>query len=129
MKRLVILLALPALLTCALAKAERPTRTGLGLSTVISPGELKVTPGMWYYDQALRRYNDPKAMVRAKAEYCAWQRAKRLAAMRWFGFSNSRPRASADPYNGDYSPRWTANPGYFPSRWNGVGQAGAYYIR
>ncbi|NLF06896.1 MAG: hypothetical protein GX594_02820, partial [Pirellulaceae bacterium] len=120
MKRLVILLALPFLFTCSAAIAQKPTAAGLGLNAVGSSGELKITPDMWFYDQELRRHKDPKEMVRAKAEYRAWQRTKRLAAMRWFGFSNSRPQASADPFNGDYSPRWTANPGYYPYRWNGV---------
>ncbi|MBN1394017.1 MAG: hypothetical protein JW959_03215 [Pirellulales bacterium] len=107
----------------------KPLNSGLGLNAVVSPGELKATPEMWFYDQAMRQYNNPKAMVRLKAEFHAWQRMRRLASMRWFGLSNSRPMASADPYCGDYAPRWTANPGYFPDRWNGVGQAGAYYVR
>ena len=131
MKRLVILIlfALPVLFSYGTAQAQKPTTTGLGLNAVVSPGELQVTPEMWFYDQAMRQYNDPKMMVRARAEFRAWQRYRRLASMRWFGFSNTRPCASPDPFNGDYSPRWTANPGYFPSRWNGVGQAGAYYVR
>lgn len=129
MKRLAILLALPLFLTSGVAQAQKPLDTGLGLNSVVSPGELKATPEMWFYDQAIQQYNNPKMMVRAKAEYRARQRTRRLESMRWFGFSNSRPRASADPYNGDYSPRWTANAGYFPDRWNGVGQAGAYYVR
>ncbi|MBU4273961.1 MAG: hypothetical protein KKA28_19180 [Planctomycetes bacterium] len=129
MKRLAILLALPLFLTSGVAQALKPLDAGLGLNTVVSPGELKATPEMWFYDQAMQQYNNPKMLVRARAEYRAWQRTRRLESMRWFGFSNVRPRASADPYNGDYSPRWTANPGYFPDRWNGVGQAGAYYVR
>jgi len=83
---------------------------------------MKATPEMWFYDQALRRYNDPKTAVREKADFRAVQRERRLEAMRWFGLSNSRPHASSDPFHGDYSPVWVASPGYFPSRWNGVRQ-------
>ncbi len=131
MKRLATLLAILSFLTAgaAYANAQQSARGGIGLNTAISPGELKVTPEMWFYDQSMRHYNNPEMLVRARAEYRAWQRSRRLASMRWFGFSNSRPRASADPFNGDYSPRWTANPGYFPNRWNGVGQVGTYYLR
>jgi hypothetical protein len=124
MKRLVLALALPLLLTVAVANAERPTAAGLGIDSVVSPGELKATPEMWFYDQAMRQYKDPKMAVRARAEFRANQRQQRLESMRWFGFSNARPRASSDPFNSDYSPGWTANPGYYPWRWNGVAQAG-----
>ncbi len=66
--------------------------------TSISPGELKATPEMWFYEQYMRQYQDPKMAVRANAEFQADQRQRRLEAMHWFGFSNSRPRACSDPY-------------------------------
>ncbi|MGW8258281.1 MAG: hypothetical protein ACWGMZ_12405, partial [Thermoguttaceae bacterium] len=69
--------------------------------SLISPGEVKATPEMWFYEQAMRQYQDPKMMVRANAEFRARQRQRRLAAMRWFGQSNSRPHANSDPFNGD----------------------------
>ena len=47
---------------------------------------------MWFYDQAMRQYKDPKMAVRAKAEFRAQERMRRLESMKWFGFSNSRPR-------------------------------------
>jgi hypothetical protein len=127
MRRLAIAFAVPLLLTVGVARAERPAAAGLGIDSVVSPGELKATPEMWFYDQALRQYKDPKMAVRASAEFRAEQRMRRLASMRWFGFSNSRPSASSDPYHGDYSPKWTSNPGYYPSRWNGVGPSAFYY--
>jgi hypothetical protein len=121
MKRLVIALALPLLLTAGAARADRPLAGGLGVDSVVSPGDVKATPEMWFYDQSMRQYKDPKMAVRAKAEFRSEQRQRRLETMRWFGFSNSRPRASSDPFHGDYSPGWVSNPGYYPSRWNGVG--------
>ncbi|MBN2578808.1 MAG: hypothetical protein JXB10_07440 [Pirellulales bacterium] len=50
------------------------------------------------------------------------QRQRRLAAMRWFGISNSRPRWSADVYNWDQSPGWASNNPAYPYRWQAVGQ-------
>jgi hypothetical protein len=120
MKRLAVALALSFLLA-AVARAEKPAAAGLRLDSVPS-GELTITPEMWFYEQALRQYKDPKMAVRAQAELRTEMRQRRLESMRWFGFSNSRPRASSDPFHGDYSPRWTANPGYYPSRWSGTGQ-------
>jgi hypothetical protein len=89
--------------------------------TSISPGELKATPEMWFYEQSVKQYQDPKMAVRANAEFQADQRQRRLAAMRWFGMSNSRPRACSDPMHGDYSPGWTSNNSTYPNRWEGIG--------
>ena len=122
MKRLAISSTLLLLLAAAPVRGEKPVAAGLGSGMIISSGELKATPDMWFYEQALRQYQDPKMAVRAKAEIRSRQRMHRIAAMKWFGFSNSRPRASSDPFHNDYSPGWVANPGYYPSRWNGVGQ-------
>ena len=126
MKRLAISFALLLLLTAGAAYAQKPVPARLGLETTVSPGELKATPEMWFYEQSLRQYKDPKMAVRAKAEVYAHQRLRRLESMKWFGFSNSRPRASSDPFSGDYSPGWVANPGYYPARWGGMSQAGVY---
>jgi hypothetical protein len=122
MKRLAIFCAVFSLLTVASARAERPIAAGLGLDAPTSPGELKTTPDMWFYQQAMRQYQDPKMAVRAQADLRARQRQCRLETMKWFGLSNSRPRVSSDPYNGDYSPGWVANPGYYPWRWSGLSQ-------
>ncbi len=129
MKRLVLALALPIVFSAGIARAERPVAVGLGLDSFVSPGEIKATPEMWFYDQAMRQYKDPKMAVRAKAEYRAAQRQRRLESMKWFGMSNSRPTANSDPIHGDYSPSWVANPGYYPLRWNGVAQASGATVR
>ncbi len=75
---------------------------------------------MWFYQQAMRQYQDPKVAVRHAAELRRQQRQQRLAAMEWYGLSNSRPRASSDPFHGDYSPGWAANNLYYPYRWTGA---------
>lgn len=124
MNRLAIVGAALFLLFANVARAERPAPTrgaGLGRDTAMSSGELKITPEMWFYDQNVRHYNDPKMAVRAQAQIRAEQRLRRLESMKWFGFSNSRPRASSDPYHGDYSAGWTANPSNYPLRWSGLG--------
>ncbi len=123
MKRLAIASALALILLPASVRAERPLTPAPSLSTAVSTSELKATPEMWFYDQAMRQYKDPKAVVRANAEYRNEQRMRRIESLKWFGLSNSRPVVSSDPFNGDYAPRWVSNPGYYPYRWNGVGQA------
>jgi hypothetical protein len=91
-------------------------------SPTLSPGEVQATPEMWFYEQERLFYADPKNAVRANAEYRAYQRARRMAALKWYGFSNSRPMASPDPVHGTYSPRWVGN-GYIPSYWVGAGNS------
>ncbi len=88
----------------------------------ISPGEVTATPEMWFYQQELEQYHDPKLAVRRKAEFRAEQRQRRMAALKWFGFSNQRPTAGVDCLHGDYSPAWTANNSHYPFRWSGYGQ-------
>jgi hypothetical protein len=122
MKRLAILSALFMFVAVAAVHAEKPLGTGLGPDPVVSLGDLKATPEMWFYDQARREYQDPKMAVRAMADLRSQQRQRRIESMKWFGFSNSRPRASSDPFHNDYSPGWVATPGYYPSRWGGVSQ-------
>ena len=97
-------------------------------SGVLSAGTVPATAEMWFYEQQLREYLNPKLAVRRKAEFKSKQRNQRLAASRWFGFSNLRPTASPDPFNGDYSPSWTGADVLHPYRWNGCGYAaGVYY--
>jgi hypothetical protein len=88
-------------------------------SGIISPGDLKPSENMWFYQQAMRQYADPKLAVRHAAELRRQQRQQRLASMDWYGLSNSRPQASSDPVHSDYSPGWTANNLYYPYRWTG----------
>jgi hypothetical protein len=68
-----------------------------------------VTPELWVYSQEMRRHDDPAQAVRRKAEARAAQRMQRVAAMKWFGFSNARPQASTTPMMGSYSPAWVGN--------------------
>lgn len=82
----------------------------------ISPSQM--TPEMYLYLHELKRYDDPKQAVRRKAELKTAQRNQRLAAQKWFGVSNARPMASAQPFMDLYSPRWVGN-GYNSFDWIG----------
>ena len=76
------------------------------------------TPALWLYQQEIQRHDDPQQAVRRKAELKAAQRRDRLAARKWYGYSNIRPTASPTPFTGSYSPSWVGN-GYNPYEWIG----------
>jgi hypothetical protein len=118
MKRMIF--ALTGLLaTTVTAMGQETGKAAPKMDARIATSELKATPEMWFYEQELQRYNDPKLAVRKKAEFRTAQRERRLAAMQWFGMSNARPMASPTPVMGTYSPMWTSN--YVdPYRWMGV---------
>ena len=59
---------------------------------------------MWFYEQQVRRFDDPAVAFRAISAQKAADRRARLSAMRWYGFSNARPQASIDIVHGPYSP-------------------------
>jgi hypothetical protein len=83
----------------------------------VSPSQM--TPEMYLYLHEQKRNDDPKQAVRRKAELKTAQRNQRLAAQKWFGVSNSRPMASAQPFMDLYSPRWVGN-GYNAFDWEGA---------
>ncbi|MDZ7619547.1 MAG: hypothetical protein U1E05_21310 [Patescibacteria group bacterium] len=123
MRNTIICACLLAALSTGTARAQRPDRPGsvqgARTGSTISVGELQPTPEMWFYEQYQQQSEDPSVAVREKAEFRASQRLNRMAAMRWFGMSNSRPPASSDPFHGDYSPKWTSNNSRYPNRWMG----------
>jgi hypothetical protein len=92
----------------------------------LSLGTLAPTPEMWFYDQAMRQYQDPHLQVRQKAEFEMAQRQRRLAAQRWFGISNSRPSAETTPMTGTYAPSWVSNT-QNPMQWAGQGGSAQLY--
>jgi hypothetical protein len=122
MKRLWIALAATALLVPAAMAQEKSadnssTAPGAGASSVQGTG----TPEASVYEQRLREYMDSKLAVRRVAQERAAQRRARVAARQWYGYSNLRPSASPDPYNGEYSPRWGGNNSLYPNLWSGYG--------
>lgn len=117
---------LAAIVLSATVRADEPTEPSHIRQTsatppapnvpIISPSEVAATPQMWFYEQSLARYNDPKTAIRATAELKANQRRARMAAMQWYGYSNSRPAAGIDPVDGPWGPQWIGN-GYNPNNW------------
>ncbi len=79
----------------------------------------KMPAELWLYLNEQQRYDNAKLAVRRKAELRTEQRNRRMAARKWFGFSNARPAASVTPFTGTYSPRWTGNGGGYDWRGNG----------
>jgi hypothetical protein len=124
MKRtlLTLVLSVPviALACVSTASAQQPARQP-ALTPELTPAV--TTPDMWYYSQEQRRHDDPRQAVRRKAEFVSQQRAARIAAMKWYGMSNSRPVASTTPSMGVYSPAWVGNGGdrFDWINWHGLG--------
>jgi hypothetical protein len=119
MRRSVLTLTiLPAMLLSSVLVAQdldKPSRA-VGPSPAVD--QVAQTETMWFYLQELRRYDDPQAVIRRKAEKKGDQRRQRLAAMKWFGWSQSRPTASSTPWTAVYSPSWVGN-GADPYQWVG----------
>ncbi len=81
-----------------------------------SLGVLTPTPEMWFYEQERIRHDDSKLTIRRRAELRGLQRQERLASLRWYGLSNSRPSVSITPWFGSYSANWGSNTAD-PMRW------------
>jgi hypothetical protein len=120
MKRLVLVLALVFLVTSSPAWGQKPASgqpsAKLTIVGPLSPGDLAPKPET----QVHQPDQDARLAVREKAEFRAQQRQGRLASRQWFGLSNMRPVATTDPYESDYSPRWTSNNATYPFRWSGT---------
>jgi len=123
MKWLLVALSVCFLAVTVPAVAVGQGSADLGYSVGISAGQVTPTPDMWFYEQQLQQYLDPKMMVRQKAEFKSAQRRYRIAARKWYGFSNSRPIAGIDPVHGTYSPGWTSGNNLYPFRWGNTGPA------
>ena len=83
---------------------------------IATPSLTTATPEMWFYEQERTRQENPKYAVRRKAEIRAQQRQQRIAAMKWYGMSNSRPMTNPTPLTGTYSPTWVSAASD-PMRW------------
>jgi hypothetical protein len=90
-------------------RGAAPAKTPAPAAPRVVANGPSVPPEMWLYSEQVRRHDDPAQAVRRKAELRAEQRMGRIASMKWFGFSNSRPQASPIPMMGAYSPAWIGN--------------------
>ncbi len=120
----ILLVVLTAATITATAAAQQPRHDKDDpFGTEISLGEVKPTPEMWFYQQELRLWQDPKVVVRKKAEFRTQQRMQRIASQRWFGINNLRPMAAPVPFmSSSYSPYWASN-SRDPYRWMAFGRS------
>ncbi len=95
---------------------ESPTVPHDSPSSHISWGQLQPTAQMWLYEQEKADHLDTRLAVRRKAERKTAERQSRIASMKWYGMSNSRPYANPTPLCGMYSPGWHAN-SYNGNQW------------
>jgi hypothetical protein len=96
------------LTTCGLgglASAQEATQTP---PKVVSPSE-----EAWHRTAPQA---DKLTLAREKAVQRGEQRMARLEALRWYGYSNSRPIATTMPFTTMYSPAWQ-QPGGRPYAW------------
>lgn len=124
MKRVLLFLAIT---TLALGDAEaqnfrkskdKEKEADSDPSRQLSWGRVTPSESMWMYEQQKRDYLDPTLAMRRRAEFNAWQRRHRLAAQRWFGYSNSRPNWHPTPFMSlTPSPAWSGNDYYDRYRW------------
>jgi hypothetical protein len=84
-----------------------------------SPGEAAMSREARAHEQHLLQSQVAAESVHQAAKFRAEQRTRRLESQRWYGISNTRPMASVDPYDGDYSPGWISNYPFYPYRWIG----------
>lgn len=86
----------------AVQPLDRPTPNEMRGLDGVTP-----TPEMWFYNQALQQYNDPRVAVRQKSEFAAQQRQQRIAAQTWYGVSRSRPNSNPTiSTNGAFAPMY-----------------------
>ncbi len=114
-------LAVLFLMVPAPVQAQSPNPSTAKGTINIATSELSPTPEMWFYEQQLRQYNDPKQMARQRAEFKSAERQRRITMMAWYGASNSRPRAGTDPVHGDIMPGWTSGHYLYPLQWSPFG--------
>jgi hypothetical protein len=70
----------------------------------------------WNREQTASAKIDARAYIQQRAQARAQQRQDRIAAMNWYGMSNSRPNAATTPFTSRYSSVWEM-PGGRPYSW------------
>jgi hypothetical protein len=124
MRWLLLSLSIVFVLVAVPAMAQSPLMNEIRISGGgVTAGAVTPTSEMWFYQEQLRQYMDPKMSLRRIAEEKSKQRKARLNAQRWYGQSNIRPMIGTDPVHGDWGARWTSGNRYHPNRWSHFGPA------
>ncbi len=108
----------PAFLICSIAltlAASWNSPLGAQEATNSAKKNAAEKPQEWYYGDEVKSA-EPRSIGQQKSIKRGEQRMARLEAMRWYGFSASRPTASGMPFTSSYSPSWT-RPGGRPFAW------------
>jgi hypothetical protein len=102
-----VLTALVLLSSAAPAQADE--------DAVVDSTTVTNTEEAWHYRSPMPHAETP-SLAKQKAMLRGQQRMARLDAMRWYGFSNSRPTTAGIPWTSMYSPAWQT-PGGRPFPW------------
>ena len=121
MKKPLMMAWIASMLFGAEAFAQRPVPPRKQNSAAAAGSVERLSDASRYYAPRATGYDDPATAVRRKAAFRAARRMQRIAALRWYGMSNSRPMASSTPWSGTYSPTWTSNTRR-PYAWRGSGR-------
>src|SRR5688572_18136948 len=103
MKRLALALSLLFSLAAGSAWAQdpfEPAELSPPAKAEPRPQGHQLTPEMYRYIVDLQRYGGPTDLTRLRAQAKAQQRMERIASMKWYGMSNSRPVAGVTPFMG-----------------------------
>ena len=107
-------MATAAALSVMGATSGQAQEFGEGPAAPPAPAPAAAESESWYRTTGPRA--EKMTISKEKAIARGQQRMARLDAMRWYGFSNSRPTAASMPYTTMYSPAWQ-QPGGRPFAW------------
>ena len=105
--------------SAAAAYGQQPTLRITGDAPAVVTAEPVIPAERLTFEQDRHDYyQSPKSAIRANAEARAAQRRGRIAALKWYGLSKSRPIANPTPFTGPYSPGWVGSV-QSPFQWTG----------
>ena len=100
-------------------RADEAEELDVDVSSPVNQNRSQAREDSWYYQPSNETgvYKpNPKMIVQQRAMAHGQQRSNRIAALNWYGMSNSRPTASPTPFTTLYSPAWQS-PGGKPFSW------------
>lgn len=110
MKRYLLGLSAALALIGGSASAQDPGTNEDNPTAAHAPNQTaSLTPEIWLYLQEMKRYEDPRQVVRRNAEARANERRDRIATLKWYGISKSRPVMTPVPYMESYLPYRSRN--------------------